>query len=31
MTDDRTQIFDQIKSLMKKYEPPFSARNDFDL
>ncbi|BDQ03347.1 hypothetical protein [Ignavibacterium sp.] len=29
-TDERKQIFDQIKNLMKKYEPPFKARNDFD-
>lgn len=30
MTQDRKEIFDQIKKLMKKYEPPFVARNDFD-
>lgn len=29
-TDDRKQIFNQIKKLMKKYEPPFTARSDFD-
>ncbi len=31
MTEDRKEIFDQIKKLMKKFEPPFTARNDFDL
>lgn len=29
-TTDHQLIFSQIKSLMKKYEPPFKARNDFD-
>ena len=28
--DDRKEIFNQIKKMMKKYEPPFTARNDFD-
>jgi hypothetical protein len=27
--DERKEIFDQIKSLMKKYEHPFNARSDF--
>lgn len=30
MTQDRKEIFDQIKKLMKKYEPPLVARNDFE-
>lgn len=28
--NERKIIFDQIKSLMKKYAPPFTVRNDFD-
>jgi hypothetical protein len=28
--DERKEIFDQIKKLMKKYEPPFNARSDFE-
>jgi len=28
--DERKEIFNQIKSLMKKYEPPFNARSDFE-
>lgn len=28
--DKRKEIFDQIKSLIKKYEPPFNARSDFE-
>lgn len=28
--DERKQIFDQIKKLMKKYEPPFNARSDYE-
>ena len=28
--DERKEIFDQIKILMKKYEPPFNARSDFE-
>lgn len=28
--DERKEIFDQIQSLMKKYEPPFVARSDFE-
>jgi hypothetical protein len=28
--DDRKQIFEQIKILMKKYEPPFIARKESD-
>ncbi|MBE0538524.1 MAG: DUF1801 domain-containing protein [Ignavibacterium sp.] len=27
--DEKKEIFDQIKKLMKRYEPPFTARNDF--
>uniref|UniRef100_A0A832D196 DUF1801 domain-containing protein n=1 Tax=Ignavibacterium album TaxID=591197 RepID=A0A832D196_9BACT len=30
MTQDRKEIFDQIKKLMKKYEPPFTSRNESD-
>jgi hypothetical protein len=28
--DERKEIFNQIKILLKKYEPPFNARSDFD-
>lgn len=28
--DERKEIFDQVKTLIKKYEPPFIARSDFD-
>lgn len=28
--DNKKEIFDQIKNLMKKYEPPLIARSDFD-
>jgi len=28
--DNRKKVFDQIKKLIKKYEPPFHARSDFD-
>jgi hypothetical protein len=28
--DERKEIFDQIKKLMKKYEPLFALRSDFD-
>lgn len=27
--DDKKEIFDHIKKLIKKYEPPFAARSDF--
>ena len=29
--DDKKEIFDHIKKLMKKYKPPFIAPNDFAL
>lgn len=29
-TNDKKEIFSHIKKLMKKYEPPFVARNDLD-
>ncbi|WP_337873470.1 hypothetical protein [Ignavibacterium sp.] len=28
--DEKNQVFAQIKKLMKKYEPPLVARNDFE-
>ena len=28
--DERKEIFDQIKILLKKYQPPFNARSDFE-
>ena len=30
MTDNRTEIFKKLKGLLKKYEPPFVAKSDFD-